>query len=489
MKSIRTLALVVLLVVPCLGGTAIADDGYTIRDEAVAKLADALRVRLEARSKRADLLAKAGRTDEALALLESIDTLYEKGMAEIRGLFAAGVGGGPAADGGPFVAPNPSAGAPPPRKLSTLSAEVQRKGVRAAIDGGLRWLAAHQARDGSWSPATFGTDCNGERLDAASDGAGDDVHRVGVTGLALVAFLVNDYTHEGRHPFVECVAKATAFLIKAQDAEGAIGKHKGKEWIYGHALATLALVESYGLTHDRRLLAAAQKAVAFSQTARNPYFAWRYGVKPGDNDTSVSHWMLLGLHSARAANAELEAEGKKPVFTIDEGAFRGAIAWVDRMTDFDYGRVGYITRGSGAARPRDLVDRFPAEQSGAMTAAGINMRLMAGQGIDHPSIAKGKRFLDDLRPKWKLAAQQGHMDMYYWFVGALVAQQLGGRTWRSWQTALVDAVAGTPRPDGNVCGVKGSWDPAGAWGFAGGRVYSTALMVNTLTVLKAGWTE
>ena len=35
------------------------------------------------------------------------------------------------------------------------------------------------------------------------------------------------------------------------------------------------------------------------------------------------------------------------------------------------------------------------------------------------------------------------------------------------------------RDDGDE---KGSWDPIGPWGFAGGRVYSTALMTLTLEV-------
>ena len=43
--------------------------------------------------------------------------------------------------------------------------------------------------------------------------------------------------------------------------------------------------------------------------------------------------------------------------------------------DPDYGRVGYISRGAGVARPRELVDRFPAEKSECMTAAGIFQKV------------------------------------------------------------------------------------------------------------------
>ena len=44
-------------------------------------------------------------------------------------------------------------------------------------------------------------------------------------------------------------------------------------------------------------------------------------------------------------------------------------------------------------------------------------------------------------------------------------------------TDLTKAVVNTIREDGNF---KGSWDPVGAWGEDGGRVYSTAILVLTL---------
>ena len=76
----------------------------------------------------------------------------------------------------------------------------------------------------------------------------------------------------------------------------------------------------------------AQKALDFIAVARNPYFAWRYGVKPGDNDTSVTGWMTTALRSARLVNHADNRHGRQSSLQIDEEAFDGIKAWVDKMT-------------------------------------------------------------------------------------------------------------------------------------------------------------
>ena len=58
---------------------------------------------------------------------------------------------------------------------------------------------------------------------------------------------------------------------------------------------------------------------------------WRYEVPPvGDNDTSVSGWMVFALKSA-------EEGGLK----IDKTAYDGALSWLDEVTDTSNGRAGY----------------------------------------------------------------------------------------------------------------------------------------------------
>jgi hypothetical protein len=154
---------------------------------------------------------------------------------------------------------------------------------------------------------------------------------------------------------------------------------------------------------------------------------------------------------------------------------------MDKMTDPDTGRVGYVARGSGPARPQDLIDRFPAEKSESCTAVGLLARIFCGQDVrTTDAIQKGVALCTKLLPTWN--EQDGSIDMYYWYYATLALYQVGGAPWRAWNDAMKTAIVNHQRPDGDFCGFKGSWDPVGPWGPDGGRVYSTALMTLCLEV-------
>jgi hypothetical protein len=69
--------------------------------------------------------------------------------------------------------------------------------------------------------------------------------------------------------------------------------------------------------------------------------------------------------------------------------------------------------------------------------------------------------------------------MYYWYYGSYAMFQLGGTHWKKWEAALKAAIIDNQEKGGDE---SGSWDPIGPWGFAGGRVYSTALMALCIEV-------
>ena len=68
-------------------------------------------------------------------------------------------------------------------------------------------------------------------------------------------------------------------------------------------------------------------------------------------------------------------------------------------------------------------------------------------------------------------------DMYYWHWGSIAMSQMDKGRWASWKKEMKRAALGS-----QCKGVssKGSWDPTGPWGYAGGRVYATAMMVSVL---------
>ena len=367
------------------------------------------------------------------------------------------------------------------RNLTTGSKGGKR--TEDALEDALRWLAAHQSPDGGWECEGWRKWCDlkpatqGEGL----TGAGKANYDVGVTGLSLLAFLGAGYTNRSDGLFGRVVGQGLKYLRNAQDAEGCFGNRATGHYVYNHAVASLAMVEAYGMTGSSIYKSPTQKALDFIAITRNPYFAWRYGVKPGDNDTSVTGWMMMALKSAKLINAADMKLGKSPSLTYDEEAFDGIKSWIEKMTDPDTGRVGYQQRGTGPARPEALSDRFPADKSESMTAVGMLARIFMGENPKSSDvIKKGADICARLLPVWN--AQDGSIDMYYWYYATLAMYQVGGEPWKKWEGAIKTGIVDQQRRDGDFCLYKGSWDPLDAWGDDGGRVYSTSCLALCLEV-------
>src|SRR5205814_2486989 len=99
-----------------------------------------------------------------------------------------------------------------------------------------------------------------------------------------------------------------------------------------HAIASLAMVEAWRATFSPIYRQSAQRALDFIGTARNPGAGWRYGVRPGDDDVSVTGWMFRAVDAARRANDAEVRLGKPPSLTYDVGTFDGVRTWIVAMT-------------------------------------------------------------------------------------------------------------------------------------------------------------
>ena len=325
-------------------------------------------------------------------------------------------------------------------------------GLSKEVAAALEWLARHQHPGGYWDADAFSSHIEGEE----TDGPGEAVYDIGVTGLAVLAFLGAGESHlQGNFVERQTLTRALKYLKGVQDPEGCFGPRSFAHFTYTHAIATLAMCEAYAMTKSPLFKGSAQAGVDFILKARNPYLAWRYGVRPQDNDTSVTGWMVAALAGARAAGLR-----------TDPAAFTGALAWVEKVTEPEFGRVGYVSRGSGPARLQDAMDKFPTDLSEALTAEGILIRIHCGEDPGKSEmIRKGTDLIQRLPPRW----EGGHIDMMYWFWGTLAMFQVGGDAWRTWNQAIAKEILPRQAKDG-------SFDPVGAWGKVGGRVYSTALM-------------
>jgi len=334
--------------------------------------------------------------------------------------------------------------------------------TETAVDLGLEWLKNHQDPDGYWDCDGFMEQCLGNQC----GGPGNALYDPGVSGLALLAFLGAGETHKhGRYK--KTVRKGLKYLKQVQDPEGCFGPRTTNHFTYNHAIGALAMAEAYALTASPLFKQSAQQAIDFIHKAQNPYLAWRYGVRPQDNDSSVTGWMIMAVKSAKAAGLR-----------VDQACFDGTLAWIEKATEPEYGRVGYTSRGTGPARPQSLMDKFPADKSESLTAVGILARIFIGEDPRQSEIIqKGTDLCLKALPVWDETS--GSIDMYYWYYGTLALFQVGGDAWKSWNTAMKSEIIDHQHKENCE---KGSWDPVGPWGSEGGRVYSTAVCVMCMEV-------
>ena len=338
-------------------------------------------------------------------------------------------------------------------------------GTEQALKDGLEWLKNHQNEDGSWDADGFESHC------PPGDECGDPghaTHDVGLTGLALLAYLGDGHT-TNQGTYRDVVARGIQWLKSMQDRDtGLIGVDGHHDFIYDHAIATLAICEAYYFSKSPTLKGTAQKAINYIARARDPYLAWRYDVPSnGDNDTSVTGWMVFALTSAKEAGLK-----------VDPTALEGALAWIDYATDPESGRVGYDETGSLSSRT-PTNEHFPREKGEAMTAVGLLCRFFLGQDPDEvPVMVRHADLMLKTLPEWD--PKGFGCDMYYWYYGSYAMFQMGGKKyWEKWNKAMKPAVLDSQVREGHA---KGSWDPVGPWGYAGGRIYSTATMVLCLEV-------
>jgi len=332
-----------------------------------------------------------------------------------------------------------------------------------AVDAGLAWLARHQDDDGKWDGDAF---MRHDREGEPCDGAGSPVHDVGVTGLALLAFLGSGNTMRSG-PHRDVVKQGVIWLREQQDDNGRFGTAAAHDFIYDHAIAAYAMCEAFGLSNYQLLRESAQKGIDYLESHRNPYAVWRYRPRDNDNDTSVTSWAL-------SAYASAEFFG----LTVNREAMKLVAVWFDQVSD-PSGRHGYSKQGEPSSRlPGDHATRFPPANGETMTAAAAAGRLLLGQrAAEQPVLAAAARVIAGAPPRW----EPGHVDAYYWYWGTCAMANLGEPWASAWNGAL-GTLVDHQRTGGNCAG---SWDPVGVWDETGGRVFATALCTLSLATAEA----
>ncbi|MEM7166462.1 MAG: prenyltransferase/squalene oxidase repeat-containing protein [Planctomycetota bacterium] len=365
--------------------------------------------------------------------------------------------------------------------------------TESAVLAALYWLMRHQHPDGHWSSHQYYRKNTDEpykliKYEGYSDGTGFEGFDIGVTALAMLAYLGFGETHRsGQYPeFRPVMQKAMKWMLKQQarsgppEQEGRFGKEHPEEWIYNHAIATMAMAELLVLTEDRlKLSKCVEKATRYCLRSQNEGYGWRYGYKPARNDTSVTGWMVLALKTARACT-------KQRLIKIDNSEyqqpFEWALAWFHTSTARS-GKCGYQSPGDpGSTLLKAYEDPYPfTKDLSCMTAVSVLCRLFAGESRRNAEIKKGVSIMMEELPDWRPARnkRKSKINMYYWYYATYAMFQHGGSQWREWNKAMQESLLPTQIQGGDE---DGSWDPIGEWGIAGGRAYATAINAMTLEV-------
>jgi hypothetical protein len=309
-----------------------------------------------------------------------------------------------------------------------------------AISRGLRWLQAHQLGDGSWDL----------RLNCGHCGnPGGKESRTAATGLALLAFLGRGNTHvEGEYQ--DAVKRGLYYLTTNMRRTSDGGDLRDDGEMYAQGIATIALCEAYGMTHDRGLESFAQEAVYFVLYAQHKGGGWRY--KPGEpGDATVSGWQIMALKSAQMAYLRVPHE-----------AIERASHFLDTL-QYDKGsRYSY--------QPRHKMGRDVTT-----SAIGLLCRMYTGWPQDHPGLERGIEHLAHEGP----SLLGPNADIYYDYYATQVMHQSGGEAWDQWNEQMREFLIRTQATQGHE---SGSWYFGGGRGDVGGRLFGTTMAIMTLEV-------
>jgi len=313
------------------------------------------------------------------------------------------------------------------------------------IVAGLIWLAQAQERDGSWDAKRWG---------------GTESYRVGMTGLAVLAYEGAGFTHK-KGKFHSTIKRGLEWLARDQRSDGRF------QWktFYEQGIATMAVCEAFTLGDgDPRVRPMAQAAVNYICRIQPEHGGFRYNgaVAANEGDMSVTGWQIMALKSAQTAE-----------LTVPDEAMARCAKFL-RSASRDYGTSAYLAGNQGAG-------------SLGITAIGMLCRVfLPEQGDWEPDIHAAARYLygketAQLEPVAGGATKQLVRDLYYTYYSSLAMFQAGGEYWRAWKRMYRDPVIDAQvhrKLDARGRYIKGSWDPAKhQWSNRGGRVYATAMGV------------
>jgi hypothetical protein len=153
----------------------------------------------------------------------------------------------------------------------------------AALERGLQWLAVNQGAAGNW-----------------------ESNDLGLVSLGALAFLSAGHT-PGHGKYGPAVDKALDFVLKNARPNGLLNIAVPNRDMYNHGLAAFVLGQAYGMTNDRRVGAALDRALALIANTQCDDGGWDYRAQrqPRGHDLSLVVMQAKALRSAMDSGLEV----------------------------------------------------------------------------------------------------------------------------------------------------------------------------------------
>jgi hypothetical protein len=311
----------------------------------------------------------------------------------------------------------------------------------AAIEKGLAFLAKRQGAAGNWG-----------------------MNDLGLVATGALAFMAAGHT-PGEGEYGPTVERALDYVIANAKPSGLLNMSIPQRDMYNHGLATFVLGQAYGMTNDRKVGAALDKALRVIVQTQGPIGSWDYQARPQDGDLSLCVMQAKALRSATDSGFEI------PRKTIEK-----AIARVQSMY-----LPKHKVKNQGEAKMREGPGQFTYSGGGgdtpAMAAAGVVCLQEFGK-YDDWRIAKSMERVTGEIARAKLPNKQGSgelpFDAYTLYYVGQSLYQVGGQGWKDHYPNLRDRIIKGQRPDGGWVG--------GRVGGPDGEVYGTAVAVFVLAI-------
>ncbi len=311
------------------------------------------------------------------------------------------------------------------RPVCARAAEVKMDdATKKATAHGLEWLAGKQDADGSWSETRY-------------------PHNTAITSFALLAFLSQGHL-PGQGLYGPEVAKGCRFLLSSARDDGYLVGSRGGD-MYGHAMATLALAELWGMSGDDEIKPVLKKAVDLIVRCQSPEGGWRYEPAPNGHDISVTIMQVMALRAAKNGG-----------LFVPDVTLKKAIAYINRC--YDRAKGGYVYQAGNWGNGPNF----------ARTAAGICVLQLSGQ-YDAQEIPKAIDFL-------KKHANSSHHFWYGHYYAAHAMHQVGGKDWEEYYGKMRELLLSQQAANGSWATTELDNQTPGM------KVYHTSIAVIILSV-------